>query len=178
MLVFGTLSNLEMLETSQYWLADGTFKTAPELFRQVYVIHALRSGPDPLLNGHLLPSLFVLLPNKTQCTYTRMWQQIKALCPNAHPSQMIMDFEMAAINSFEQIWPATFVKCCFSHLTQNVWRKVQSEGLQSDYNQDAELAICIRLLPALAFAAPHEVPHLFSDVVRQHPMSQATGVIF
>ena len=105
-----------------------------------------------------------------------MWQQIKALCLNAHPSQMIMDFEMAAINSFEQIWPATFVKCCFFHLTQNVWRKVQSEGLQSDYNQDAELAICIRLLPALAFAAPHEVPHLFSDVV-QLPMPQATGLV-
>ena len=176
-LIFGTRRNLEMLESSQYWLADGTFKTAPELFLQVYVIHALRGGPNPLQNGHLLPSLFVLLPNKTQATYTRMWQQIKALCPNAHPNQMIMDFEKAAINSFEHVWPVTFVKCCFFHLTQNVWRKVQSEGLQSDYNQDAELAILIRLLPALAFAAPHEVPHLFGDVVQQLPMPQATGLV-
>ena len=82
-----------MLESTQYLLADGSFKTAPELFFQVYVIHALRGGPNPLQNGHLLPSLFVLLPNKTHATYTRMWQQIKALCPNAHPNQMIMDFE-------------------------------------------------------------------------------------
>ena len=80
------------------------------------MIHAVR-GPDPLQNGYLLPSLFVLLTNKTQATHTRMWQQIKVLCPYAHPSQIIMDFEKAAINSFEQ----------------NFWREVQSEGLQSDY---------------------------------------------
>ena len=135
-LIFATQQNLEMLESSQYWLADGTFKISPELFSQVYVVHALRGGPDPLQNGHLLPSLFVLLPNKIQNTYSRMWHQIKILCPNAHPSQMIMDFEKAALNSFEQVWPDTFLKCCFFHLTQNIWRKVQSEG------------------PALAFAAP------------------------
>ena len=33
------------------------------------------------------------------------------------------------------------------------------------------------MLPALAFAAPHEVPHLFGDVVQQLPMPQATGLV-
>ena len=166
-----------MLVLSQYWLADGTFKTAPDLFSQVYVIHGLRGGPDPIQHGHLLPSLFVLLPNKSQATYMRMWQQVKVICPNSQPTQMILDFEKAVINSFEQVWPDTFIKGCFFHLTQNVWRRVQSEGLQSEYNQDEELAIRIRLLPALAFAAPHEIPHLFYTVVQQLPMPQATGLV-
>ena len=48
-----------MLESSQDWLADGTLKTAPELFSQLYVIHALQGGPDPLQNGNVLPSLFI-----------------------------------------------------------------------------------------------------------------------
>ena len=74
-LIFGTCQNVDMLINSQHWLADGTFKTAPTLFQQVYVIHALRGEPNPLLDGHVLPSLFVLLPNKTQVTYTRMWNQ-------------------------------------------------------------------------------------------------------
>ena len=116
-LIFGTQRNLEMLESSQYWLADGTFKTAPELFMQVYVIHALRGGPDPLQNGHLLPSLFILLTNKTQVTYTRMWQQIKVLCPYAHPNQMIMDFEKAAINSFEQVFGDVVQQLPMPHAT-------------------------------------------------------------
>ena len=71
-LIFWTQRNLDMLQASQFWLSDGTFKTAPNHFAQVYVLHALRGGPDPLKQGHLLPSLFVLLPNKTQATYTRM----------------------------------------------------------------------------------------------------------
>ena len=89
-----------MLQLSSVWLADGTFKTAPSLFTQVYVIHALRGGPDLMKDGHLLPSLFVLLPNKTEATYTRMWEQVKLLFPQAEPAEMLMDFELAAINSF------------------------------------------------------------------------------
>ena len=88
-----------------------------------------------------------------------------------------MDFEKAPINSFEQIWPDTFLKCCFFHFTHNFWRRVQSEGLQSDYNHDEELAIRISQLPALAFVAPHDVPHLFGDVAQQLPMPQATDLI-
>ena len=176
-LIFGTQRNLDMLQASQCWLADGTFKTAPNLFAQVYVLHALRGGPEPLKDGHLLPSLFILLPNKTQATYTRMWQQIQLLCPNAQPSRMLMDFEKAAINSFQQVWPATQVKCCFFHLTQNIWRKVQAEGMQAAYNQDEELALRIRLLPALAFASPFDVLEVFGDVVQELPMPQATGLV-
>ncbi|KAI6658769.1 hypothetical protein LOD99_15094 [Oopsacas minuta] len=67
-LIFGTQRNLGMLQQSKIWLADGTFKTAPPLFAQVYVVHGLRGGDDPMKTGHLLPSLFVLLPNKTEDT--------------------------------------------------------------------------------------------------------------
>ena len=88
-----------------------------------------------------------------------------------------MDFEKAAINSFQQTWPAAVVKCCFFHLTQNIWRKVQAEGLQVAYNQEEELAQRIRLLPALAFASPFDVLELFDDVVQELPMPQATGLV-
>ena len=71
-------------------------------------------------DGHLLPSLFVLLPNKTEATYRRMWDQIRLLCPLTQPREMLLDFEKAAINSFEEVWPDTVVKCCFFHFTQNV----------------------------------------------------------
>ena len=166
-----------MLELSRIWLADGTFKTAPLLFTQVYVIHALRGGPDLTKDGHLLPSLFVLLPNKTEATYTKMWEQVQLLCPLANPEEMLMNFEKAAINSFKQTWPASVVKGCFFHLTQNLWRKVQAAGLQVVYSQDQELAIRIRMFPALAFAAPFEVPNLFNEVAAHLPTPEADDII-
>ena len=65
-----------------------------------------------------------------------------------------MDFEKGAINSFLQVWPAIQVKCCFFHLTRNIWRKVQAEELQAAYNQNDDLVRRMRLLPALVFASP------------------------
>ena len=172
-LIFGTQRNLEMLQLSKVWLADGTFKTAPLLFTQVYVIHALRGGPDLMKDGHLLTSIFVLLTNKTEITYRRMWQQIQLLCPLANPAEILMDFEKAAINSFELTWPGSVVKGCFFHLTQNIWRKVQAVGLQAAYSEDEELAIRIRMISALAFAAPFEVQALFEEVAAQLPTPEA-----
>ena len=166
-----------MLQLSSVWLANGTFKTAPSLFTQVYVIHALHGGPDLMKDGHLLPSLFVLLSNKTEATYTRMWQQVQLLCPQADPAEMLMDFELAAINSFQHMWPAAMVKGRFFNLTQNLWRKVQAAGMQAEYSQDEELAIRIRQIPALAFAAPHEVPELFVEVEVQLPTPEANDLI-
>ncbi|KAI6647086.1 hypothetical protein LOD99_8923 [Oopsacas minuta] len=65
-LIFATQHNLGVLQRSKIWLADGTFKTAPPLFVQVYLVHGLRGGDDPMKTGHLLPSLFVPLPNKME----------------------------------------------------------------------------------------------------------------
>ena len=113
LLIFGTASNIDMLNTSNIWLADGTFKTAPNLFYQLYVIHALKGGPNILEDGHLLPSLFILLSNKSENIYGRMWEQIKILCPNACPSHLIVDFELAAINSFSLNFPRTQNKRMF-----------------------------------------------------------------
>ncbi|KAI6656231.1 hypothetical protein LOD99_1564 [Oopsacas minuta] len=51
--------------------------------------------------------LFVLLPNKTEDTYRRMWEQIRILCPLAQPERMLLDFEKGAINSFEHVCSQT-----------------------------------------------------------------------
>ena len=42
-IIFGTQCNVETLNTSSVWLADGTFKVAPKLFYQLYVIHESRT---------------------------------------------------------------------------------------------------------------------------------------
>jgi hypothetical protein len=40
-LIFSTIKNLEMLKKSNEWFVDGTFKTAPHPFYQVFTIHGI-----------------------------------------------------------------------------------------------------------------------------------------
>ena len=98
-----------------------------------------------------------------------MWRKIQKLCSTACPSHIIVDFEKAAINSFMQYFPHTTIKGCFFHLTQNIWRKTQELGLQARYQQDSEFALKIRMLPALAFATPTDIPDLFTELFMELP---------
>lgn len=41
LLIFGTSSNLKFLKECDEWYLDGTFKTAPPLFSQLYTIHGM-----------------------------------------------------------------------------------------------------------------------------------------
>ena len=79
-----------MLRLALILLADGTFKTASILFEQVCVILALRGGPEPLREGHLLPSLFVSFTNTTQDIYMKMREPIQQLCSLAQPTHMLI----------------------------------------------------------------------------------------
>src|SRR5438105_682639 len=44
-LLFTTIANVRYLEQSTFWIMDGTFKTVPNIFRQLYSIHG-RVGRD------------------------------------------------------------------------------------------------------------------------------------
>ena len=126
-------------------------------------------GPNPFENVHLLPCVYPLLPNKSISTYTKMWNIIREACPNSQPRYLFVDFEQAAINSFNLIWLITQVKACFSHLSQSVYRKLQSLGLQSEYHNDPDFALTMRMLPALAFVPPELVGWSFQQLTIAFP---------
>src|SRR5262249_6761109 len=133
-LIFSTERNPDLLSRSQHWYADGTFKTVPPLFEQLYTIHGVHYNS-------VIPSIFALLPNKTQATYTRLLAELKNLRPNFNPASIMTDFELAAINSFAAEFPQTIRRGCFFHLAQSVWRKIQAAGLQTRYENDPDFGL-------------------------------------
>jgi len=62
--IFGSQSSLKLIENNHLF-CDGTFKSAPKLFLQLYTFHTL-------VEGHPVPVLYSLLPRKTQCIYEKM----------------------------------------------------------------------------------------------------------
>ena len=57
-LIFSTEQNLDLLESTPQWHADGTFKSCPAFFNQLYTVHGV-------LNGHTIPLVYMLLKRKT-----------------------------------------------------------------------------------------------------------------
>jgi hypothetical protein len=118
-LIFSTETNLRALTTTGHWFADGTFKTAPELFYQIYTIHAL-------VDNNILPCVYAFLPNKTEQTYYEMFQQLLILKPTLNPRSVMVDFEIGAHNALLRVFPQTEIKGCFFHLSQCVQKGSRS----------------------------------------------------
>jgi len=59
---FSTITNLEFLCTCEKIFVDGTFEFCSKYFYQLFTIHSLK-------NGHYIPLVFTLLPNKLSSTY-------------------------------------------------------------------------------------------------------------
>ncbi|XP_066935077.1 uncharacterized protein [Clytia hemisphaerica] len=161
--MFATDEALARLNTSDHWFGDGTFKVCPEIFFQLYSIHALS-------NGRVIPCVFALLPNKTGITYKRLFNELSNHINN-DPTSMMFDFEIGAINAASNLFPGLDVNGCFFHLCVNIRKKVQAVGLQTRYNNEPFLALHIKMIMALAFVPPANVIVTFGNLcnkIRQH----------
>jgi len=167
-LIFGTERTLTLLNDSEHWFMDGTFKIVPALFFQLYTIQVLAFGS-------ILPCMYILLPNKTQITYRRLFEEIKVLQPQVHPLTITIDFEKAAINAASECFPNVEIHGCFFHLAQNIFRKVRAVGLQERYKNDEDLSLAIRMIPALAFVPLDKVTDAFESL--QETLSKEISTI-
>lgn len=85
---------------------DGTFKSSPSLFDQIFVIHGYRSKAS-------FPLVFCLTPNRLTSTYIWILQQLKILRTGLSPKMIMSDFEKASRNAFIEELPDAEGKGCF-----------------------------------------------------------------
>ena len=154
-IIFGSNACLSHLATSTIWMMDGTFKVAPNLFKQLYVIRA------PLENTSI-SCVYALMTRKTEASYINLLRTVVTKCKDigieVNPQKVVMDFEMAMIKAVRHVfgWTAE-IHGCFFHLCQSTWRKIQSLGLSSLYKNDLEVREFCGMLNGLAFLPEDEV---------------------
>ncbi|KAK4872354.1 hypothetical protein RN001_014383 [Aquatica leii] len=151
-LIFSTRSNLHILAESKEWFADGTFSTAPTLFEQVYTMHVVKYN-----------AVFPV--------------ELKRLQPVLRPTQLMTDFEQAALSAFNMEFPGITKTGCFFHLQQSVWRKVQSVGLKCRYESDREFARWIKMIPVLALISEGNVSNALDELVENEEFLEETRPI-
>ena len=70
---------------------------------------------------------------------------------------MMFHFEKAAISVAENVFESVEVSSCFFHLSSNIWKQIQNNGLRERYVEDAEFALHMQMVAALAFVPSHDV---------------------
>ncbi|XP_050516377.1 uncharacterized protein LOC126891239 [Diabrotica virgifera virgifera] len=143
-LIFGRRSNLRYLQQAENVYVDGTFKSAPPLFAQVYIILAS-------VYGGVIPILYGLLPNKRRQTYGEFFRMVKDVAPDFKPMRIFCDFEIAAILAIQEQLAESAISGCFFHLSQNLQRHMAQLGLRSQYNNEADFAVHVKMILSLAF---------------------------
>lgn len=149
---------------------DGTFMTCPALFSQLYTIHGVIGRTET--SDKTAPLIYGLLSHKSHHCYVILLEIIRTYVLNEmnialQPKVILTDFETAAIKAVKTVFPETAQKGCFFHLTQNIWKHVQSAGLSQIYGQNSDFANRIRHLAALAYLSPEEIPPAFRLVEEQ-----------
>ena len=162
-LVFGTQQTLDVIAEADDLFLDGTFKIVPELFFQLYTVHAMTRS------GYMIPCIYALLPNKTRATYQRLLSELKRLRPDMNPTTIMIDFEQAAIGALQAAFPQANLTGCLFYLSQCVYRKVTTEGLATQYAADANISLHMRMLPAIAFVPQADVIAAFEAVQEDAP---------
>ncbi|CAF4543177.1 unnamed protein product [Rotaria socialis] len=139
-----------ILKSACDFLMDRTVDVVPEIFYQLYVIHAVD-------RGHVIPVVFCLLQRKSTATYKKMINKIVEFAPTWSPRTIMLGFEKAVANVLSNNFPQACLSGCYFHLRQK-------QGLQKRYEDDVGFAHGIHKVAALAFINPNDVINAFADL--------------
>ena len=75
---------------------DGTFQLCPEIFYQIYIIHALN-------NHQVFPCVFALLPNTNEDTYNQLFREVRnvVIRQGNEPTDILIDFESCSKRCYQ-----------------------------------------------------------------------------
>ena len=74
--LFTTTLNLRMLSNSPFWLMDGTFKTVPLIFRQLYTIHGKIEHNNV---WKIVPLVYALMTSKDEESYRAIFRSLSEI---------------------------------------------------------------------------------------------------
>ena len=146
---------------------------APHKFTQVFTILGTVTRVNEKANEEVaLPFVYALLSSKQGAQYSTVLQAISRKSEeygieNCAPDLFMSDFELAILNACREVFPLKAISACFFHFCQNLYRNIQSYGLQAAYNNanDRTIKDFTHKLAALAYVPIGDVEAYF-DVLK------------
>ena len=151
----------KLLRNANVWAMDGTFKTAPAPFKQVFVIMAQLPNREKFL-----PSCYAVLPDKCGETYSRLLGALQSALAEDEmedvpwqPERIVVDFETAIHNAIEEWIPEAEIIGCRFHFRKAVRFQLGDKNCIQSYNRSRKFQNAKGMMEALSL-----VP--LSDVVK------------
>ena len=156
--LWGTECNAEAIVDSDNWIMNGTFKSAPNLFTQLFTIHGL--FPD----GYRLPLFYGLLPGKTTTLYKNLFEEVDSWGPY-QPSSILLDYELAIHNAVAEVCPSTTRRGCNFHFKQSLLKHLRQCDLIEEYRiENSPVRDGFAKMGALGFAPVEEVERVWRNL--------------
>ena len=93
------------------------------------------------IRGKKVPLLYSLLPNKDQHTYEELFR-IVSQHVRRKPDYITIDFEKAAENAFNIIYPECEILGCFFHFKKCIWKHIGVSELHFNLSYLIEYLFC------------------------------------
>ncbi|XP_053604512.1 uncharacterized protein LOC128671781 [Plodia interpunctella] len=117
--IFGTRLGRKIAKNHESYFADGTFKTVPKPFYQLYVLHLDLNSTKTKTN--IIPVFYTLLPNKKEKTYLRVFALLKEKL-GINVKSFKCDYEKAQMNAVSAVFPQAKISGCYHHFNDAIWR--------------------------------------------------------
>ncbi|KZR99283.1 Uncharacterized protein APZ42_004910 [Daphnia magna] len=168
---------LPEIRTTREIRSDGTFKTIPNLFYELFTLHVLAYGKS-------FPVSYVLMSNKTAELYRMAIDRILQILQEVNPGDnfevevLISDFELTIMGTMQQAFPNARSRGCWFHYAQAVYRRAYKEGLQRAYRSGGVIRsivkklIFLALLPLNRAYEGFQIKH--SDITGFNPWKKLT----
>ena len=146
--VIATRCFFEYLADCDTVLADGTFKTAPEPFTQIYTVFGLFENQKISLG-------FAFLSNKSKESYKFLLSVLALKCEKIgkrfSPNVFLTDYEKGFTAAVRDFFPEAQHLGCYFHYCQAVLKKVQKFHLATEYRQNQKFREIIQRLLTLPY---------------------------
>lgn len=146
-LLFSSRLSIKIMQKNSdlSYYGDGTFKSCPDPFYQLFTIHIDLKSSDESVN--IFPVIFGLLPDKKEKTYIRFFNLVKdklGIVINHYKC----DYEMAQRNGVMKVFPTTKISGCYHHYNDAIWKK--SDELESCLTREGRNFVrMVAILPLL-----------------------------
>lgn len=165
-IAFCTETARETITNIQTFFLDGTFSSCCKPFYQLYCIHGDVNSDDN--NSNIVPLIYVLMSNKQERSYERLFTSLMQNLPTWTPLTIIVDFEIAVINVIKKIFPDVKLLGCNFHFKQALAKKAHALQL-NDIEEKRHLAMCA----ALAHIKKQDIEDAWLHIMENAPQNDA-----